>query len=137
MAKLTVPFEEVTDEELKLLLASCPHSWQGDQGFQNWCKALIDAAGASTPVAAPVINSLNPDSGPANADITVAISGTGFDAGATVDVAGTTLIPEAGGTATDLSVLIPSAVIPTAGSVQVALKNGDAQWSNALPFTVT
>jgi hypothetical protein len=137
MPKLTIPFEEVTDEELKLLLASCPHSWQGDQGFQNWCKALLDLAGGSTPAAAPTITSLTPDTGLANADITVAISGTGFDAGATVDVAGTTLSPELGATATALSVLIPSAVISSAGSVQVAVQNPDAQWSNALPFTVT
>src|SRR4029077_10724874 len=40
----------------------------------------------TTPAAAPTLTALNPSNTPANADITVSITGTGFDSGAKVMV---------------------------------------------------
>jgi|SRR5215510_775584 len=117
---------------------SCPSSPAGDYAFFTWLYDFcVSYKGEGATVAAPAITSLNPDTGPANADVTVAITGTGFDAGATVDVAGVTLTPEPGGTDLSLSVIITAAAIATAGSVQVAVHNSDGQWSNALAFSVT
>jgi len=118
---------------------SCPSSPAGDYAFFRWLYdfCLGYKGGGAVAPAAPAITALTPDTGPAGADITVAITGSGFDVAPTVDVGGTTLTPEAGGTATDLSVVIPAASIAVAGSVQVAVQNSDSQWSNALTFTVT
>jgi len=86
---------------------------------------------------APTLNALNPNSAPANADVTVNMTGTGFDAGVKAVVATTTLSPMGTPTPSAFSVLIPAANIATAGTVQVSVKNGDGQLSNALNFTVT
>jgi len=124
---------------MKLHAYSCPGSNVGDHAWYAWVYTVWTAAGGggSAPVAAPTLSSVTPATGPAAADITVALAGTGFDAGATVDVGGVTLTPEAGGTATDLSVIITAAAIPSAGPVQVAVKNSDGQWSNQVAFDVT
>ena len=117
---------------------ACPGSPVGDYAFTAWLYDFYrSASGGTAPVAAPIIESLDPASGVAAADVTVAIAGSGFDAGATVDVGGTTLTPQAGATASSLSVIIPGTALPLAGSVLVAVKNGDAQWSNQLSFEVT
>src|SRR5215510_14325506 len=59
---------------------SCPGSNVGDYAFTAWLyNFYLRASGGSAPAAAPTITSLTPDTGPANADITVAIAGTGFD----------------------------------------------------------
>jgi len=115
---------------------SCPSSPAGDYAFFRWLYDFCVSYAAGGMPAAPTLATLSPAEGVANTDATVAISGTGFDAGATVDVAGTTLTPEAGGTATGLSVIIPAASLAAAGSVDVAVKNSDGQWSNALAFTI-
>jgi hypothetical protein len=80
---------------------------------------------------------LNPSSTPANADVTVSITGTGFDSGAKVMVGPTEIAPTGTPTATDLSVLIPAADISIAGAVQISVKNGDGQTSNAMNLTLT
>jgi len=132
------------DQAFKDLVAAkgfaCPGSPVGDYAFTAWLYDFYKGASGGTPPVtppAPTLTSLTPATGVAGADVTVAIVGTGFDAGATVDVGGTTLTPEVGGTATDLSVIIPGTSIPSAGPVQVAVKNSDAQWSNQLQFDVT
>jgi hypothetical protein len=137
MAKLTVPFEEVTDEELKNLLASCPNSWRGDQGFQNWCKSLVDLAGSNTPAAAPVITSLTPDTATAGAaDTPLAIAGTGFVEGSTV-ATGAGDLATTFTSATELGATIPAAELAAAGTLNLTVRNPDTQTSAAAPFTVT
>jgi len=118
---------------------ACPMGtlW-GDAAAMDWAyKVFNHNAGGSTPAAAPSITSLTPNTAPANADATVAIAGTGFDAGAVVLVGASQLTPEIGGTATDLSVVIPAAELATAGTVTVSVRNGDGQTSVTLDFTVT
>jgi hypothetical protein len=87
--------------------------------------------------AAPTVIALNPNTGLANADVTVNITGTGFDAGAKAVIGTTALSPIGSPTQTAFSVVIPAAAIAAAGTVQVSVKNGDGQLSNALNFTVT
>jgi IPT/TIG domain len=91
----------------------------------------------TTPAAAPTVTALNPSSTPANADVTVNITGTGFDAGAKVMVGPTEASPTGTPTATDLSVLIPAAGISMPGAVEISVKNGDGQTSNAMSLTLT
>jgi hypothetical protein len=93
--------------------------------------------GATTPSAAPVLSALEPDTAPANADITVNVTGTGFDASAKVLVGTTELSPTGTPTPTALSVLIPAADIANAGTVELSVKNGDGQTSNQKTFTLT
>jgi hypothetical protein len=83
------------------------------------------------------VTALNPNTGPANADVTVNITGAGFDPGATVNI-GTAygLIPSSA-TATNLSVLIAAVNIAFPGTLPVSVKNGDGQYSAPLDFTVT
>jgi IPT/TIG domain-containing protein len=121
------------DQTLIDLLAACPNSWQGDYGFQNWVKTVYQA----TPPPAPAITVLSPATGPANTDITVNITGTGFDSRATVNI-GTAfgLIPSSV-TPTDLSVLVQAVNIAQAGTLAMSVTNGDGQVSNSLDFTVT
>ena len=70
--------------------------------------------------------------------ITVAITGTGFDAGATVHIgAAHSLVPLSNNT-DHLSVLFSgTAHIAYPGVLPVSVTNGDGQTSNAMDFTVT
>jgi hypothetical protein len=86
---------------------------------------------------APTLSALNPNTAPANVDVTVNMTGTGFDAGVKAVIGTTALSPMGTPTPSAFSVLIPAANIATAGTVQVSVKNGDGQLSNALNFTVT
>jgi len=45
----TGPVVIEASQELIDLMAQCPHSWQGDAGFQNWCKLVYDHGVASVP----------------------------------------------------------------------------------------
>jgi uncharacterized membrane protein len=87
--------------------------------------------------AAPTLVALNPAAAPANLDVTVNITGTGFDAGAKGVIGTTALSPMGTVTQTAFSVVIPAAQIATAGAHAVSVKNGDGQLSNAINFSVT
>jgi IPT/TIG domain len=87
--------------------------------------------------AAPTLVALNPNTAPANADVTVNITGTSFDAGANAVIGTTQLSPMGTVTQTAFSVVIPAAQIATAGTHTVSVKNGDGQLSNAINFSVT
>jgi hypothetical protein len=87
--------------------------------------------------AAPTLSALNPSSAPANAAVTVNITGTGFDTGVKALVGTTQLTPMGTPTHTAFSVIIPATAIATAGICALSVKNGDGQLSNALNFTVT
>jgi IPT/TIG domain len=87
--------------------------------------------------AAPTLVALNPATAPANLDVTVNITGTGFDAGAKAVIGTTQLSPMGTVTQTAFSVVIPAAQIATAGAHAVSVKNGDGQLSNAINFSVT
>jgi hypothetical protein len=94
------------------------------------------------PAEPPAITALSPATvpaqWPAGADITVAISGTGFDAGPTVNVGVAHSLVPTSITPTDLSVLFSgTAHIAYPGVLAVSVTNADGQTSNALDFTVT
>jgi hypothetical protein len=90
------------------------------------------------PAAAPTITALNPATGPAGADITIGITGAGFDVGATVNIGSAhSLVPLSNNT-DHLSVLFSgTAHIAYPGVLPVSVTNGDGQTSNGLDFTVT
>lgn len=130
----TYPWEE---EAFKKEVASAgfPGSPQADSA---WLSALYKfKSGTTTPPAAPTLTVLNPNSTPANANVTVAITGTGFDSGAKVMIGPTEVSPTGTPTPTDLSVLIPAADISIPGAVQISVKNGDGQTSNTMSLTLT
>jgi len=86
----------------------------------------------------PTIASLTPNTAVANANVTVTIAGTNFDpASVRVLVGAVQLTPQATPTATSLTVVITAAAIPSAGTYQVRVKNGDNQQSGTLNFTAT
>jgi hypothetical protein len=85
----------------------------------------------------PTVTALNPATGPANADITVAITGTGFGAGATVNIGTAHSLVPTNITPTDLTVLVAAVNIAQPGILPVSVKNADGQTSNVLDFTVT
>jgi hypothetical protein len=115
----------------------CPGSYGGDYAFHAWAYDFYLAVRGAGPAPAPTISALNPNTGPANTDVTVEITGTGFDSGASVMVGATKLSPVATPTPTDLSVLIPAADIAAAGPVQISVKNSDGQTSGSATFTAT
>jgi hypothetical protein len=90
------------------------------------------------PAEPPTVTALSPATGPAGADITVAISGTRFDAGPTVNIGLAHSLVPASITPTELSVLFSGAAhIQYPGVLPVSVKNADGQVSNTLDFTVT
>jgi hypothetical protein len=90
------------------------------------------------PAEAPTITGLNPATGPAGADITIGITGTGFDAGATVNIGTAHSLAPLSNNTDHLSVLFSGAAhIAYPGVLPVSVTNGDGQTSNALDFTVT
>jgi IPT/TIG domain len=93
---------------------------------------------AGVPGPLPTITALNPATGPAGVDITVAISGTGFDAAPTVNIGTAHSLVPTSITPTDLTVLFSGAAhIAYPGVLPVSVTNSDGQVSNALDFTVT
>jgi hypothetical protein len=87
--------------------------------------------------AAPTLIALNPTGAPANADVTVNITGAGFDLGATALIGASVLSPIGSVSQSAFSVVIPAAAIAAAGAISVSVKNGDGQLSNAISFSVT
>jgi hypothetical protein len=85
----------------------------------------------------PTISALSPNTGPANADITVDITGTGFDSSATVNIGTAHMLVPISVTPTDLHVLIKAINITQAGVLPVSVQNAGPQVSNQLNFTVT
>jgi len=133
--KIIVPFEKNTDQALIDLLAACPTSWQGDQGFQNWCAALAEMA--SAPASAPVISSITPDTVAAGApDTAITVAGTSFVEGAVV-ASGAGDLATTFTSATSLSATIPAAELANAATLNITVRNPDNQVSGPATFTVT
>ena len=120
---------------LKAKIYSCPGSYGGDNAFFGWLYDFYLAAGGGLP--APTLTTLNPSTAPAGADVTVDITGTGFDSGATVNIGTAYGLVPTSATATNLSVLIKAVNIAFPGTLPVSVKNGDGQYSAPLDFTVT
>jgi hypothetical protein len=118
-------------------MSGCPVRWQGDHGFLQWLTALYDlgAAGGFPALPAPVVEALVPDTGPANADITLGITGTDFDSLCTVNIGSAFGLVPSSVTPTELSVLVEAVNIAQAGTLGVSVENPDGQVSNALDFT--
>lgn len=118
------------------LMAACPNSWQGDEGFKQWCEQVYAGGAASvTPPAppAPVISSINPASVTAGATgVTVTVVGTGFSDGAVVTVGGADEATTIGASAT-----VADATVAAAGTVSVQVRNADGQLSNSVDLTVS
>jgi IPT/TIG domain len=94
-------------------------------------------AGVNAIVQPPAITALSPNSAPANADVTVSITGTGFRPGATVSVGIAFGHVPTAVTPTELSFVIPAKNIEFAGVLPVKVVNSDGQESNSLDFTAT
>src|SRR4029077_5648142 len=138
------PWEEDAFKQ-EVAAAGFPGSPQADSA---WMAALYKfksgaaattQPGTTTPpaVAAPSVTALNPSSTPANVDVILAITGTGFDSGAKVMVGPTEISPIGTPTSTALNVFVPAATISIAGAVDIAIKNGDGQLSNVSALTLT
>jgi hypothetical protein len=130
---LSYPWEEDAFKA-EVVAAGFPGSPQTDSAF---VAALFKFKSGGAAAAAPSVTALNPNSTPANADVTLSITGTGFDSGAQVMVGPTAISPTGAPTPTNLSVLIPAADISIAGAVQISVKNGDGQTSNTMSLTLT
>jgi hypothetical protein len=90
------------------------------------------------PAEAPVVTALDPATGPAATDITVAITGSGFDAAPTVNIGVAHSLVPTSITPTGVTVLFSGAAhIQFPGVLPVSVENADGQVSNALDFTVT
>ena len=86
---------------------------------------------------APTIASLSPTSiTKGHLAFTLTITGTNFATGDTVEFGSNTLTPNAGGTATQLQVSVPTADFATAGPISVTVVTADGVSSNAVTFTV-
>lgn len=86
---------------------------------------------------APVLTAISPYSTPANANMTLAVRGRGFDRGVVVMVGPTSISPVGAPTSTDATVQVPAANISIAGAVNITVKNSDGQVSNILSLTLT
>ncbi len=89
-------------------------------------------------IEAPTLTAVTPDSvtvGEAPAGVALTLTGTRFVAGATVDLAGTSL-PATLTSPTSLTVEVPGAQLAAAGMLQLSVVSPSAGPSNALTFTV-
>ena len=85
----------------------------------------------------PVITSLSPNSVSLGAaGFTLTLNGTGFNAQSTVTWNGTALVTALVGP-TQLTAVVPAALLNTVGSPSVSVSNGPGIVSNSLPFQVT
>jgi len=112
------------------LMASCPNSWQGDEGFKQWCEKVYGAGAASVTPPAPVIASISPTGvTAATTGFILYVSGTGF-----VDAV---VIAAGADQSTTASAAIDDAIIAAAGTVEVQVRNADGQLSNSVELTVS
>ena len=100
-------------------------------------RALQEETGVPQPPPAgygdPAITSLAPNSGAVSAVVTVTVTGTGFEAGSTVEVNGA-----AQSTSFVSSTELTASYTPDAeGTVQFTVRNPSNAESNDSPFTVT
>jgi hypothetical protein len=120
-----------------LLRSSYPDDFQ-DNDHDIYVVANHYASVPTPPSEPPAISALNPATGLAAIDITVEITGTGFAAGATVNIGAAHSLVPASVTPTGLSVLFSGAEhIAYPGVLPVSVENFAGQVSNALDFTVT
>jgi hypothetical protein len=135
MSTKTLPLD---DPRFINFMAGCPVRWQGDHGFLQWLQALYElgAAGGFPALPAPVLETLSPVTGPANADITLSITGSGFESGASVNIGVAHSLVPTNITPTELSVLVDAINIAEPGVLPVSVKNWDDQLSNELDFAV-
>ena len=135
-AEITDPRPSERDQQAMLdLMASCPHSWQGDYGFYLWCQQVFAAGADSAPQtpAAPVISAISPTEVQAGTTgFRIGIAGTGLGEGAVVTVAAQDQATTVGARAS----VDPSA-ITAPGSVAVAVRNADGALSNTIDLTVS
>jgi IPT/TIG domain len=121
--------------------------WQKSGLADPAASSLIDITLSVRPVApatihihqppAPVLSALNPNTAPAGADLTLELTGTGFDPGATVNVGAAYGLVPSSVSATTLSVVVKALNIVLAGTLGVSVLNSDRQQSNELPLTLT
>jgi hypothetical protein len=126
------------DPRFVKFMSGCPVRWQGDHGFLQWATALYElgAAGGFPALPTPVLTALAPDNGAPNTDITLTITGTDFDALATVNVGIAFGLLPSSVTPTELSALLEAVNVAQPGTLGVSVKNPDGQVSNVLDFTV-
>ncbi len=86
--------------------------------------ATFRASGQVSSNPAPTVTGIGPSSGPASGGTAVTITGTGFQPGATVSLAGTAASNVVVGSGTSITATTPA---HAAGSVNVVVTNGDAQ----------
>jgi hypothetical protein len=136
MSTKTLPLD---DPRFVNFMSGCPVRWQGDHGFLQWLEALYDlgAAGGFPALPTPVLTALAPDTGPANTDITVSLTGTDFDPLCSVNIGSAFGLIPVSVTPTELSVLVEAVNIALPGTLGVSVKNPDGQVSNAIDFTAT
>lgn len=128
----TQPAPAGYSQELINLMASCPHSWQGDEGFMQWCKKVYSAGAAPAPPAL-AISALDPatlTAGATNVKLTVAA--TGLSEGAIVVAGGQDQTTTLGASA-----YLADALVAAAGTVAVQVRNADGTLSNTLELTVS
>ena len=99
-------------------------------------RSIFKAGDTVGNVAAPVINSMVPNTAPHNVAVQVKIYATGIDAGATVFVGATQLTPTVV-TPAFVIVTFTAASIAAAGTAQIKVQNSDGIQSAAANFTVT
>jgi hypothetical protein len=129
----------VDDPRFAQFMAGCPSSWQGDHGFQQWMQGLYDlgAAGGFPALPTPVLSAIAPDTGPANTDIALTLSGTDFDPLATVNIGIAFGLVPSSVTPTEISVLVQAGNIAEPGTLGVSVTNPDGQVSAVVDFTVS
>jgi hypothetical protein len=127
------------DPRFVKFMSGCPFRWQGDHGALLWLQDLYDlgAAGGFPALPTPVLTALSPDTGPANTDITVGLTGTDFDSLCSVNIGTAFGLLPSSVTPTELSVLVEAVNIALPGTLGVSVKNPDGQLSNAVDFTAT
>jgi hypothetical protein len=127
------------DQAFQDLLAStiyaCPGSYGGDYAFLAWLYSFYQGATGAAPV--PTLTALSPDTAPANADVTVDLTGTGFDAKSTVNIGSAYGLIPSNATATDLTVLVEAVNIAQPGVLAMSVLNTGGKISNSIDFTVT
>ena len=104
--------------------------------FTNFYPNTIERAATTSPVSAPVISGLSPDSttagGPA---FTLTVNGSGFNSGAAVEWNGAALATTYV-SVNQLTAAAPANLIASPGSASIHVANSGGTTSNALTFTI-
>jgi hypothetical protein len=115
---------------------ACPTAFQGDPNFIGFIATVAGRYKSGTGTLTPAITSINPTTAVHGVAANIVVTGTNFDALATVNFNGVD-VPTTSQGPTQVTGAVPASLIPSAGTYPVIVRNSNGAVSGSSTFTAT